>query len=123
MSSAHRGSGLREDPAVPLEIGGDVDGGARVGMDLLHDRRTAILGAVEVRLEIVDVDPRHVRAGIRRALRVQLEDVQDRVAEPELDPRKAMLALGQRIRASGRSLAGSNPKTSASQRAAAAGLA
>ena len=57
-------------------------------MDRLHDRRAGARRLREVRVEIVDVDPRHVRDGRAfLALALEPEDDQRGVADVELDPR------------------------------------
>ncbi len=80
-------------------------------MDLLDDDRPAALGAGEVRLEVIDVDPRHMRTRAFGPLAIELEDVEYGVADPELDPRVAVLTFRERISPTGRSLIGSNPNT------------
>ena len=87
ITSLHRGPGLGERPAVALEILGDVRA-VSVLMDRLHDRRAGARRLREVRVEIVDVDPRHVRDGCAfLALALEPEDEQRGVPDMELDPR------------------------------------
>src|SRR5215510_4565790 len=67
-------------------------------MDFIHDRRSPAFGVGKVRGEVVDVDPWHVRTRAAGAFPVELEHVEQGIPDPELDPRVAMLPIGERVR-------------------------
>jgi hypothetical protein len=66
-------------------------------MELLDDRGPRPLRSGVVRFEIVDVDPGHVRPDVATSFTIELEDVEQRVPDAELDPRVPVFGLRKRV--------------------------